>query len=77
MKLMSGVNHYNLFLFEQSNAKNFFHPIFLYSYDNLETALQEMKIKSNDIYLPVIPDNVNFEVIDEKMLLLWLNSRTN
>ncbi len=49
MKLMSGLNHYNFFLFEQSNQE-FLSSNFSVSYDNLETALQEMKTKSNDIY---------------------------
>ena len=64
MKLMSGLNHYNYYLIEQE-LKNILSSNFSVSYDNLETALQEMKIKPNDIYSPVIPDNVNFEVIDQ------------
>ena len=34
----------------------------------LEEALQEMKVKPNDIYSPIIPKQYEFEVVEEKGL---------
>ncbi|QUW22086.1 hypothetical protein JSQ81_00390 [Sporosarcina sp. Marseille-Q4063] len=65
MKLNSGVNHYNYYLFEQSDGQEYLSSNFSYSYENLETALEEMKINPNDIYSSIIPTNVEFEVVEK------------
>ncbi|WP_172369424.1 hypothetical protein [Sporosarcina jiandibaonis] len=70
MKLNSGVNRYNYYLFKQSDGQEFLSSNFSNSYENLETALQEMKVKPNDIYFPVIPANLKFEVVEKNELTI-------
>lgn len=70
MKLMSGLNHYNFHMFKQSDGQEYLSSNFSTSYDNLESALGEMKVKLNDVYSPIIPENVEFEVIEQKELTI-------
>jgi len=62
MQLKNGINQYNYYLFKQEDGNEYLSPNFALSYETLEKALQEMKIKPNDIYSPVIPESVSFEV---------------
>jgi hypothetical protein len=66
MKLNSGVNQFNYYLFKQSDGKEYLSSNFSYSYENLETALGEMEINPNDIYSSIIPANVKFKVVENK-----------
>jgi hypothetical protein len=66
MKLNSGVNHFNYYLFKQSDGQEYLSSNFSYSYENLETALGEMEINPNDIYSSIIPANVKFKVVENK-----------
>jgi hypothetical protein len=66
MKLNSGVNQYNYYLFKQSDGQEYLSSNFSYSYENIETALGEMEINPNDIYSSIIPANVKFEVVENK-----------
>jgi hypothetical protein len=66
MKLNSGVNQFNYYLFKQSDGQEYLSSNFSYSYENLETALLEMEIDPNDIYSSIIPANVKFEVEENK-----------
>jgi len=63
MELKSGKNSTNFYLFIQNNGMEFLSSNFFKAYDSLDIALQEMKIKPNDIYSPLIPENINFSVI--------------
>ena len=62
MKLTSGINHYNYYLFKQSDGQEYSIIKFSISYENLEEALQEMKVKPNDIYSCSYSRKLNFEV---------------
>lgn len=66
MKFNSGVNHYNYFLFRQTDGKEYVTPNFGQPINSLSEALQLMKKNPNDVYSSVIPSEVNFEVIQEK-----------
>lgn len=70
MQLTSGLNFYNYYLFTQANGQEFLSPNFLKSYDSFETALLDMKEKPNDVYSSVIPNGVDFDVIEEKGLAI-------
>ncbi|WP_438318374.1 hypothetical protein [Sporosarcina sp. FA9] len=62
MELKSGNNSTNFYLFIQNNGLEILSSNFYKSYDSLEKALQEMKVKPNDVYVPLIPENINFSV---------------
>jgi hypothetical protein len=66
MKLNSGVNQFNYYLFKQSDGQEYLSSNFSYSYENLETALGEMEKNPNDIYSSIIPANVKFKVVENK-----------
>lgn len=66
MQLMSGVNFYNYYLSKHTNGNEYLSPNFLETHDTLTEALYEMKNKPNDIFSPVIPMDVSFEVKEEK-----------
>ncbi|MFD1928115.1 hypothetical protein ACFSFY_08590 [Sporosarcina siberiensis] len=68
LELKSGKNNTNYYLFIQSNGLEFLSSNFYKSYDSLDKALQEMKVKPNDIFLPLIPDNIDFSVTIDKNL---------
>lgn len=66
LKFNSGVNHYNYFLFRQTDGREYVTPNFGQPINSLSEALQLMKKNPNDVYSSVIPQGVNFEVIQEK-----------
>ncbi len=66
MKLKSGVNFYNYYLSEHTNGNEYLSPNFLETHNSITEALYEMKNKPNDIFSPVIPMDISFEVDEEK-----------
>ena len=68
MELRSGKNFYNYYLFEQGNGMELLSSNFAKTYDSLEEALQDMKVKPNDIYSTLIPKDINFELVEENGL---------
>ena len=64
LQLASGINHYNYYLFIQEDGHEFLSSNFMKTSESLEEALQEMKIKPNDIYSTVIPENISFNLTD-------------
>lgn len=55
----------NYYLVEQNNGMQFLSSNFGKTYKSLEEALRDMKSKPNDIYSPVIPEDINFEIIQD------------
>lgn len=68
MQLSSGINFYNYYISKHEDGSEYLSSNFLESHDNIEEALHEMKNKPNDIFSPVIPRDIDFEVIEEKEL---------
>lgn len=62
LELKSGKNNTNFYLYIQNNGSEFLSSNFYKSFDSLDKALQEMKVKPNDIYSPLIPENIDFSV---------------
>jgi len=60
--LNSGRNHFNYYMFEQQDGRQFLTSNFSERQPSLSEALQQMKVKPNDIFQPVIPSTLNFEV---------------
>jgi hypothetical protein len=61
--LKSGRNHFNFYLFVQDDGQQFLSSNFSQPQPSLGEALQQMKIKPNDIFQPVIPSAIDFEVV--------------
>ncbi|MBE1554086.1 hypothetical protein [Sporosarcina limicola] len=68
MELKSGNNAYNYYLFEQEQGMELLSSNFSKSYDSLDEALQDMKMKPNDVYSPLIPNDIYFEIVEDKGL---------
>ncbi|WP_342538543.1 hypothetical protein MKY15_21495 [Sporosarcina sp. FSL K6-1540] len=66
--LKSGRNHLNYYMFEQQDGQQFLTSNFSQPQPSLNEALQQMKVKPNDVFKPVIPSTLNFEVkADDKL----------
>ncbi|MER2089900.1 MAG: hypothetical protein ABS920_09185 [Sporosarcina sp.] len=65
LKLPNGRNHVNYYLVEQQDGQQFLSSNFSQKQAGLVEALQQMKVKPNDVFQPVIPQDVEFEVISE------------
>ena len=57
---------YNYYLYSQSNGSVYLTPNFGRSFNSLPEALLQMKENDNDIYTSVIPQEITFEVKNEK-----------
>lgn len=57
---------YNYYLYSQSNGSVYLTPNFGQSYSSLPEALLQMKESDNDLYTSVIPQEITFEVKNEK-----------
>lgn len=68
MQLLGGANFYNYYISKHGNEREYISSNFSRTYENIDSALQEMKNGPNDIFSPVIPNNIEFEVIEEKDL---------
>ncbi len=60
--LNSGRNHFNYYLFEQQDGQQFLSSNFSQPQPSLNEALQQMKVKPNDVFQTVIPSTIDFEV---------------
>jgi len=60
--LNSGRNHFNYYMFEQQDGQQFLTSNFSQPQPSLSEALQQMKVKPNDIFQPVIPSTLDFDV---------------
>ncbi|MBO0600460.1 hypothetical protein I2483_02185 [Sporosarcina sp. E16_3] len=68
MILKSGRTHFNYYLFEQQDGQQFLSSNFSQPQPSLNEALQQMKVKPNDVFQPVIPGTIEFEVkVDDKL----------
>lgn len=65
IKLNNGKDQANYYVTKQQNGEEYLSTNFRKSSKTLETALNDMKIKTNDIYTPVVPENVNFKISKE------------
>ncbi|MET3658203.1 hypothetical protein [Sporosarcina psychrophila] len=66
--LKSGRNHSNYYMFEQQDGQQYLTSNFSQSQPSLNEALKQMKVKPNDVFQPVIPSTLNFEVkADDKL----------
>ena len=66
--LKSGRNHFNYYMFEQQDGQQFLSSNFSQPQPSLNEALQQMKVKPNDVFQPVIPSTIEFEVkADDKL----------
>ncbi|NYF24476.1 hypothetical protein [Sporosarcina sp. JAI121] len=65
LKLPNGRNHVNYYLVEQQDGQQFLSSNFSQEQAGLVEALQQMKVKPNDVFQPVIPQDIEFEVISE------------
>lgn len=70
MQLLSGINFYNYYISKHTDGREYLSSNFLKSHKDIEEALHEMKNKPNDIFSPVIPKDIDFEVIEEKDLIV-------
>ena len=68
MQLLSGIKFHNYYAFEHADGKKYLSSNFSKSHKNIGEALDEMKNKPNDIFSPVIPMDIDFDVIEEKGL---------
>ena len=60
--LKSGTNHFSYYLFEQEDGQRFLSSNFSQPQQSVVEALQQMRIKPNDVFKPVIPAAIEFEV---------------
>ncbi|MBO0586612.1 hypothetical protein [Sporosarcina sp. E16_8] len=68
MILKSGRTHINYYMFEQQDGQQFLSSNFSQPQPSLTEALQQMKVKPNDVFQPVIPSTIDFEVeINDKL----------
>lgn len=66
--LKSGRNHLNYYLFVQQDGQQFLSSNFSQPQPSLNEALQQMKVKPNDVFQTVIPSTIDFEVVaDDKL----------
>jgi hypothetical protein len=68
--LKSGRNHFNYYMFEQQDGQQFLSSNFSQPQPTLNEALQQMKKKPNDIFQPVIPSTIDFEVATSDKLTI-------
>lgn len=62
---LTQANHYNYYLYTETNGVEYLSPNFHQSYPNVIEALTLMRNKYNDIYVPVVPENVTYTVKEE------------
>ncbi|KAA0966161.1 hypothetical protein FQ087_07920 [Sporosarcina sp. ANT_H38] len=66
--LKSGRNHFNYYLIEQQDGQQFLSSNFSQPQLSVNEALQQMKVKPNDVFHPVIPSTLEFDVkVDDKL----------
>ena len=68
MKLLSGINSRSYYISKHTDGQEYLSSSFSKSHGNIKEALYDMKNEPNDIFSPVIPMDIDFEVIEEKGL---------
>lgn len=64
MPMARTVNRYNYYLFTETNGAQYLSPDFRQTYDTVTEALTAMRHKNNDIYVPVVPEDVTYVVTE-------------
>ncbi|KXH82047.1 hypothetical protein [Sporosarcina sp. HYO08] len=63
LPLTNGRNATSYYVYEQANGEQFLSPNFGQTYANLPEALEQIKEQPNDLFLSVIPEHIEFNVI--------------
>lgn len=58
-------NHYNYYLYTEGNGTEYLSPDFHQTYPTVTEALLAMRDKKDDVYVPVVPENVTYTVKEE------------
>lgn len=66
MRLLGGTNFYNYYISKHRDEREYISSDFSRTYENIDSALQAMKNNPNDIFSSIIPNNIEFEVIEDK-----------
>ncbi len=66
--LKNDLKQNNYYLVEQMDGQQFLSSNFSQPQPSLDVALQQMKIKPNDVFQPLIPSAINFEVVTDAKL---------
>lgn len=64
MQMTGSVNHYNYYLFTETNGAEYLSPDFHQTFETVTEAFTAMRHKNNDIYVPVIPEGVTYAVTE-------------
>ena len=59
---LTKANHYNYYLYTEENGAEYLSPDFHQTYPTVIEALLTMRDKKDDVYVPVVPDNVTYTV---------------
>ncbi|UED81603.1 RNA polymerase subunit sigma [Lysinibacillus sp. CD3-6] len=59
-------HHYNYYLYTEENGTEYLSPDFHQTYPTVTEALIAMRDKRDDIYVPVVPENVTYTVKEEE-----------
>ena len=64
IQLTGTINHYNYYLYKETNGAEYLSPNFRQTFETVSEAIQSMQEKTNDIYVPVIPEGVTYTVTE-------------
>lgn len=64
VKMTGTVNHYNYYLYTEANGAQYLSPDFRQTFDTVTEALTAMRHKNDDIYVPVVPEDVTYAVTE-------------
>ena len=64
IQLAGMVNHYNYYLYKETNGAEYLSPNFRQTFESVIEAIQDMQKRNNDIYVPVIPEDVTYVVTE-------------
>lgn len=64
IQLTGMVNHYNYYLYKETNGAEYLSPNFQQTFETVTEAIKAMQKKNNDIYVSVIPEGVTYAVTD-------------
>lgn len=64
IKMTGTVNHYNYYLFKETNGVEYLSPNFRQTFETVTEALQAMRNKNDDVFMPVVPENVTYAVTE-------------
>lgn len=64
IKLSGMVNHFNYYLYKETNGTEYLSPDFRQTFETVKEAIMAMQHKNNDIYVPVVPKGVTYAVTE-------------